>query len=102
MKLFKTIDEKFAEIGFVKIEEDKYGAIYERLECPDIQFYTQVLHLAHKASGQHIVQSYDKDLTDEKKIGNTCIGLTMYEMKLCMKKMREMGWKPCKRKNGEY
>ena len=26
MKLFKTVDEKFAEIGFVKVEENEYGA----------------------------------------------------------------------------
>lgn len=28
MKLFKTVDEKLAEIGFVKEEEDKYGCVY--------------------------------------------------------------------------
>lgn len=49
--------------------------------------------LLHKQSGYHIVQSYDKDLMDAKKIGNTCVGLKMYEMKLCLKKMKEMGWK---------
>lgn len=30
MKLFKTVDEKIAEIGFTKVEEDKYGCSYER------------------------------------------------------------------------
>lgn len=30
MKLFKTVDEKLAEIGFTKVEEDKYGCIYEK------------------------------------------------------------------------
>lgn len=30
---------------------------------------------------------------DKKKIGNTCVGLTMYEMELCLKKMKKMGWK---------
>lgn len=30
MKLFKTVDEKLAEIGFVKEEEDKYGCVYKR------------------------------------------------------------------------
>lgn len=55
--------------------------------------YIQSLCLLHKKSGKHIVQSYDKNLIDEKKIGNTCVGLTMYEMKLCLKKMKQMGWK---------
>lgn len=91
MKLFKTIDEKFAEIGFEKIEEDKYGAYYER-EVP-VYNYTQVLFLGHKASGLHVIQSYDKNLMDERKIGNTGVGLTMYEAKLCIKKMKQMGWK---------
>lgn len=91
MKLFKTVDEKFAEIGFVKVEEDKYGATYERKD--EEYNYTQTLNLLHKATGRHIIQSYDAELMDEKKIGSTCVGLTMYEAKLCVKKMKQMGWK---------
>lgn len=98
MKLFKTIDKKFEEIGFIKIKENEYGALYERLNG-DFK-YTQSLHLLHKASGLHIIQSYDKNLFDEKRIGNTCVGLTMYETKLCLKKMKQMGWKPLKRNGG--
>lgn len=91
MKLFKTIDEKFAEIGFVKIKEDKFGVEYQRKNKQ--HGYTQMLHLVHKESGKHIVQSYDKDLMDDKRIGNTLVGLTMYEIKLCLKKMKQMKWK---------
>ena len=29
MFIFKSIDEKFKDIGFIKIEENKYGVIYE-------------------------------------------------------------------------
>ena len=29
-RVFKTVDEKFAELGFIKKEETKYGVIYER------------------------------------------------------------------------
>ena len=94
MGIFKTVDEKFEEIGFTKIKEDKYGATYERLNKK--YNYTQVIALLHKRSGFHIVQSYDKDLFDTKIIGNTCVGLTMYETKLCIKKMKEMRWKPIK------
>ena len=92
MKLFKTVDEKFEEIGFTKVDESEYGATYHRLNTE--YGYTQCLDLMHKASGRHIVQSYDRNLMDDKKIGNTCVGLTMYEMKLCIKKMKQMGWKP--------
>ena len=91
MKLFKTVDEKFAEIGFVKVEENEYGVTYKRKV--DEYDYTQTLALLHKSSGRHLIQSYDADLMDEQKIGNTCVGLTMYEAKLCVKKMKQMGWK---------
>lgn len=90
-KLFKTIDKKFEEIGFIKVTEDKFGVTYHRFDKK--YNFTQSLDLLHKASGKHIVQSYDINLTDVKKIGNTCVGLTMYEMKLCLKKMKQMGWK---------
>lgn len=91
MKLFKTVDGKIEEIGFVKEEEDEHGVIYKRKN--NKYNYTQVLALLYKDSGKHLIQSYDEDLMDEKKIGNTCVGLTMYEAKLCVKKMKQMGWK---------
>lgn len=88
--MFKNIDKKFEEIGFIKVEENKYGVRYERMdECHD---YVQVLAIMHKASGKHIVQSYDKDLMDKEMIGCTCVGLTYYEMKLALKKMRQLGY----------
>lgn len=88
MKLFKSTDEKFSEIGFVKIKEDKYGADYERIT----RFgYVQCLDLVHKASGFHIIQSYEKGLNTDG--FNNCVGLTMYEARLCRKKMKQMGWK---------
>lgn len=89
MKVFKSVDEKLKEIGFVKIEEDKYGVKYERKNSK--YNFTQSVDILHKASGRHILQSYDKDLIDEKKIGNTCVGLTGYEMKLFLKKMKHVG-----------
>lgn len=89
MKLFKTVDDKLADIGFVKVKEDKYGVRYER---KDIEHgFTQSVDILHKASSKHILQSYDGMLTDQKKIGNTCVGLTGYEMKLFLKKMKQIG-----------
>ena len=94
MKLFKTVDEKFYEIGFKKIREDEFGVSYERY---NEQFkYTHTIDLLHKSSGRHIMQSTDNNLMDQKNIGCTCVGLTMYEMKLCIKKMKQMGWKMIK------
>lgn len=88
--MFKSIDRKFADIGFIKEEENEYGVTYKR-ENKKYGF-VQTLYLGHKANGKHIVQSYDENLMDEKKIGNTCVGLTIYEMKLVLKKMKKMGW----------
>lgn len=89
MKLFKSVDEKLKEIGFVKIEEDKYGVRYKRKD--DEHSFVQTVDIFHKASGRHLLQSYDAELTDQKKIGNTCVGLTGYEMKLFLKKMKQIG-----------
>lgn len=89
MRIFKSVDEKLKEIGFVKIEENKYGVRYERKNSK--YNFTQSVDILHKASGRHILQSYDRDLMDEKKIGNTCVGLTGYEMKLFLKKMKKLG-----------
>lgn len=88
MKLFKNIDEKLEDINFIKVKDDKYAVTYER----KINSYTQVVDILHKRSGKHIIQSYDKDLMDKKDIGNTCVGLTYYEMKLLLKKMKQKGW----------
>ena len=89
MKLFKTVDDKLAAIGFVKIKEDKYGVRYERKNSK--YNFTQSVNILHKASGRHILQSYDNELMDQKKIGNTCVGLTGYEMEFFLKKMKQIG-----------
>ena len=89
MKLFKTVDDKLAAIGFVKIKEDKYGVRYKRKD--DEHSFVQTVDIFHKVSGRHLLQSYDAELTDQKKIGNTCVGLTGYEMKLFLKKMKQIG-----------
>ena len=89
MKLFKTVDEKLADIGFRKIKEDKYGVTYKRKD--DEHSFVQTVDILHKASGRHLLQSYDAELTDQKMIGNTCVGLTGYEMKLFLRKMRKIG-----------
>lgn len=88
--MFKNIDKKFEDIGFMKISEDEHGVRYERKES---EFgYTHVLTILHKKSGNHIVQSYDKDLFDVQDVGNTCVGLTYKELVLIAKKMRQMGY----------
>lgn len=83
----RRLDRKIHELGFIKVKEDKYGISYVRYHAG----CCQVVDLSRKASGKHIIQSYDKDLMDEQKIGNVCIGLTYKEAKLFLKKMKREG-----------
>lgn len=89
IKLFKNVDEKLADIGFKKVEENKHLCEYNR---ENNEFgYIQKVVISYKKSGRHILQSYDPKLFDDEGIGNTCVGLTGYEMKLFLKKMKKMG-----------
>lgn len=85
MKLFKSIDEKFAEIGFEKIEENEYICEYKRWE-PDFEYHHSIV-IAKKANVRHIVHSCDSDSPGK----DVAVGLTGYEMKLIIKKMKQMG-----------
>ena len=89
MKLFKSVDKKFNEIGFIKTEESNFGVYYER---PDKEFkYVQELCLLHKANGNHLIQSSQKEVNKDGY--NNMVGLSMYEAKLSLKKMKQIGWK---------
>lgn len=92
-KIFKSVDDKIAELGFKKVKDDCFMVAYER----DIKFkgkksYTQSVDICHKASGRHIIQSYDMNLFDTEGVGNTCVGLTYKETKLFLKKMKQKKW----------
>ena len=87
---FKSIDKKIEELGFKKVANNDCVVSYERLDKK--YGYTQCVDILHKASGRHILQSYDKYLHDRIGLGNTSVGLTGYEMKLFYKKMKKMGY----------
>lgn len=90
MRLFKSIDERLSDIGFVKTGESKqFGATYERIN--DKYNYVQCLDLLHKANGRHLIQSYQKDVNSDK--FNNSVGLSIYEAKLAVKKMKQMRYK---------
>ena len=85
----KSIDEKFNEIGFIKTKENKSGASYER---ENKKFnYTQVIELIYKANGTNLLQSYQEGVNKDG--FNNVVGLSMYETKLALNKMHQMGWK---------
>lgn len=87
----KIADYMLSKIGFEKEKDDQYSVEYTRYN--EKYRYTQRLSFVHKRNRSSIVQSYDEDLMDEKKIGNTCVGLDLHEMKLCALKMWSKGWK---------
>lgn len=101
MTLFRIADKKLAEIGFIKVEENETMTMFRRVNKK--LGYTQYLDLIRGGDGQHIALSYDRGLRNRRDyVGDNADGLTMYKMKLCLGKMRELGWKlekPKRRKN---
>lgn len=88
--MFGSIDKKLEKMGFAKLhgedEESKYGVYYRRKveKCG----YYQRLDIYHKASGRHLIMSYQEGDNSDKL--NNSVGLTYKEMKLAMKKYRQM------------
>lgn len=86
IKLFKSVDEKLQDIGFYKIEENEYGVSYHR----NIEKFNYIhrLDIMHKASGKHIIQSYQEGANS---YGfNNGVGLEYLEMKLALKKYKQL------------
>lgn len=97
--IFESIDNKFKKIGFTKtyedrddghyVLEDEYGVSYERWD--EKYKYMQVLDIRRKANGNHLIQSYQKDVNADG--FNNTVGLNYKEMKLAMKKYRQMKYR---------
>lgn len=82
MKLFKTVDERFEEIGYEKISEHQYQSVKYKRKLEN--GYSQTLTISYGFGGEH---------STIKSIGQTNNAITVYEMKLCIKKIKQMGWK---------
>ncbi len=85
---FKSVDKKLKEVGFEKVSENKYGCRYCR--HGDKNNYNQIVNISLKPDGELLLWSYNVDLFSSKKIGNTNIALTFYEVELFYKKMKEL------------
>ena len=87
--MFKSIDDKFKEIGFIKIEETDECVKYERVDdiCPG----TQVLLISRKRHFPSSVKTYYDNFLNEDTVISP-VGLTYYETKLVLKKMKKLGW----------
>lgn len=94
MKLFKTIDEKFAKIGFEKISENKDTVIYKRKVNRYAYYsYIQTLILSHALlTGKYTIHSYDESIISTNKSCGSGVCLTSDEIDLCIKKMKSIGW----------
>lgn len=89
MKLFKSVDDKLKDLGFEKNDEDKYGVSYSRvISINENNKYTHNLDILHKASGNHIIQSYEEGLNNDG--FNNMVGLNYKTTKLAMKKYRQL------------
>ena len=90
MKLFKSIDEKFRGLGFEKMEnENKYGVSYiKEIILNDNNKYIHRIDILHKASGNHLIQSYQEGVNSDG--FNNMVGLDYKTIKLAMKKYRQM------------
>lgn len=88
--MFKNVDEKLKDLGFVKVEnENKYGACYMRVfPINNDDSYVHRLDILHKASGKHIIQSYQEDVNSDG--FNNMVGLSYEVTKLAMKKYRQL------------
>lgn len=93
MKLFKTVDEKLADIGFIKDEESELCVNYKK--NIDGYGYVQILEIQHKASGIHTIHSYEEGVNKDGH--NNSVGLSLYAAKLALKKARKMGLKPVRK-----
>ena len=93
--MLKKADKMFQSLGFTKTEENNFNVTYDC--CSDDGTYIQRICILHKSCGYDgedycIVQSYDPNLFDEKKIGNICVGMTLSQMKACLRKIKELRW----------
>ncbi len=80
------IDKEKKKLGFAKILENKFGVEYNKyIEEFD---YNHVIIILHKKYGEHIIQSYQRQLNSDG--FNNCVGMTFKEAKLVIRKYREM------------
>lgn len=93
MKFFKTVDEKLADIGFIKDEESEFCVNYKK--NIEKYGYVQILEIQHKKSGIHTIHSYEEGINKDGY--NNSVGLSLYATRLALKKAKKMGLKPVKK-----
>lgn len=82
-----NLDKKIEKLGYTKTSDNEYGIYYEKYV--ETYKYTHIVAILNKASGRHILQSYDKDCICKDVCGNAGVGLTYEEMRIFTKKMKQ-------------
>lgn len=90
MKIFKNVDDRLKELGFLKMEnETEYGVYYFRIvPINSYDSYIHRLDIIHKNNGRHLIQSYEETTNSDG--FNNMVGLDYETMKLAMKKYRQL------------
>ena len=86
----KIIDNKFKKIEFRKICEDSNGVLYQKYD--EDKGHVQLISIYKNNDEPFRIESYNRDIMDNNKIGNICIGLSLYETVLCVCKIIVKGW----------
>lgn len=95
--MLNIADKKFEEIGFNKTDEEQVSVNNNRgmfvgYERENKEFgFIHRLTISVKSSGDCLIHSYVKSVNSEG--FNNVVGLTAYEMKLALRKMKEIGLK---------
>jgi len=92
--IFKNVDKELEKIGFEKLlegdKETKHGVYYRRevKKGEDNPRYIQRVDIYYKVSGRHLIISYEEGVNKDKL--NNCVGLTYKELKLFIRKYKQM------------
>ena len=86
------IDNLMKKYGYTLIEENKYGAYYEKIED---EGYSHIIAIGRKFNKKHVMQSYDKKslLADDNQYFNSCCGVEIPVLLLCWLKAKYMIFK---------
>ena len=79
----KHFEKKIEKLGFEKVYESDLYVEFERYIKE--YNYTQVLAFLHKATGNHLIQSFEKGTDD-------AVGISFKEMEICLQYAKKLGW----------
>ncbi len=83
-----NVDKKIARLGFEKIYEDATRCTYKRFD-EKYKFCQNVVIQKRTAWNEFRLMSYDTELMDAAYTGNVCVALTLEEVTVFYKKMKQ-------------